>query len=86
MSIQQISPNSVATNPAYVNAQVKTDQTSATPQVNQNAQKAVQAIKTDTVTISQQALQKLANDGDIQAQEAKESNSEAASEKLKGKA
>ena len=86
MSLQQISPNSVAANPAYVNSQVKIDKSTATPQVNQNAQQAVQSIKTDTVTISKQALQKLANDGDTQAQETKERYSESSSEKLKGKA
>ncbi|MDA8416710.1 MAG: hypothetical protein M0Z78_06545 [Betaproteobacteria bacterium] len=86
MSIQQISPNSVAANPAYMNSQVKSDQSKAIPQVNQTAQHSVQAFKTDTVTISQQALQKLANDGDTQVKESKESYSEAAREKLKGKA
>jgi hydrogenase maturation factor HypE len=84
MSIQQISPNSVAANPANVNPLVKTDQATATPQVNQNVQKTVQAIKTDTVTISKQALQ-LVSDGDSVAQEVKESASEYASEKLRGK-
>ena len=85
MSIQQISPNSVAVNPAFVNSQVKSDHPKAI-QVNQTAHQSVQAFKTDTVTISQHALQKLANDGDTQAKESKESYSEAASEKLKGKA
>jgi hypothetical protein len=86
MTLQQISPNSVAANPAYVNSQAKSDRSTAIPQVNQHAQQAIRAIKTDTVTISQQALQKLANDGDTQAQETKESYSAAAGEKLKGKA
>ena len=85
MSIQQISPNSVAANPAYVNPQVKTDQNTSAPQVSQNAQKAVQSIKTDTVTISQQALQKLASDVDSAAKEAKESAAEKARETQRGK-
>lgn len=85
MSVQQISPNSVVANPAYVNPKVKTDQTTEIPQVNQDAQKAVQTIKTDTVTISQQALQKLSNDQDSAAQETKESAAEKASEMLRGK-
>lgn len=71
MSIQQISPNSVAANPAYVNPKVKIDENASTPQVSQDAQKSVQTVKTDTVTISQQALQKLAGDGDSGTSEAK---------------
>ncbi|MSN25886.1 MAG: hypothetical protein GJV46_08465 [Geobacter sp.] len=81
----QISPNSVAANPASINPQVKTDQSSAAPQVNLDAQKTVQAAKTDTVTISPQALQMLANDGDTLAVEAKETAAQKTSEKLRGK-
>jgi len=84
MSIEAISPNSVAS-PVNVNPQVKTDQQSAPPQVDQDVQKAAKALKTDTVTISPQAVQKLASDGDTAVQEAKESTAEKASEKLKGK-
>lgn len=85
MSISQISPASIQANPANVNPQVKTDQATAAPQVNQDVQKAVQAIKTDTVTISKQAVQMLASDGDTPAVEAKETAAEKASEKLRGK-
>ena len=85
MSIQQISPNSVIANPANVNLQVKAEQTTALPQVSLDAQNTVKAIKTDTVTISQQALQKLASDSDTAAQEAKESAAEKAGEKLRNK-
>ena len=85
MSMAQISPNSVAANPASINPQVKTYQSSATPQVNLDAQKTVQAAKTDTVTISPQALQMLANDGDTLAVEAKETAAQKTSEKLRGK-
>ena len=59
MAISQISLNSVATNPAYTNPYAKTEQQTSVPQVNQDAQKAPQVAKTDTVTISQQALQKV---------------------------
>jgi hypothetical protein len=86
MQIAQLSPKSVTANPAYVNPQVKTDQSSSTPLVNQDAQKTVQATKTDTVTISQQALKMLASDGDAQAQELKESTAEKATETFRGKA
>ena len=86
MQIQQLSPNSVTANPAHVNPQVKAEQTASAPQINQDAQRSVQATRTDTVTISPQALQKLANDGDSQAQEAKENGAEKASEYARGKA
>ncbi|MEI6206692.1 MAG: hypothetical protein WCP20_07915 [Desulfuromonadales bacterium] len=85
MSIAQLSPNSVAANPADVNPQIKTDKAATVPQVNQDAQKSVQAIKTDTITISPQAVQKLANDGDSAAQEAKESAAEKDSELRRGR-
>ena len=85
MAIQQLSPNSVAANPAYVNPQAKADRASAAAQANQAAQKAIQVIKTDTVTISEQALQKLADERDIAAQEMKESSAERAREALKDK-
>lgn len=57
MTTNQVSLNSVASNPAYTNPYAKTDQPAATSQVRQDAQKSVQSSKTDTVTISQQALQ-----------------------------
>ena len=85
MPIAEISPNSVAANPAYVNPQVKAEQATAAAQVNQDAQKAVQTAKTDTVTISQQAVQKLASDGDNAAKEVKENAAEKATEQLRGK-
>ncbi len=86
MSITQVSPNSVTINPVHVNPQVKIDQSATVPQVSQDAQKTVQATKTDTVTISPQALQKLANDGDTRAQEVKENGAEKATEAFQGKA
>jgi hypothetical protein len=59
MSISQISPNSLATNSPYVNPSAKTTETQAgaIQQGNQDAQKPVKTAQTDTVTISQQALQ-----------------------------
>ena len=85
MSIAQISPNSVAVSPADVNPQAKTDQNASAAQAAQDAQKAAQAHKTDTVTISQQAVQKLASDGDAAAKEVKESAAEKASEARRNK-
>lgn len=78
MSIQQLSPNSIVANPAHVNPQVRTDQAAASPQVNQETQKSVQALKTDTVTISRQALQMLENDGDSAAKKTGENGAEKA--------
>ena len=86
MSVAQVSPNSVNANPAYVNPQVKTEQASSVPQVNQEALRSVQATKTDTVTISKEALQKLASDGDTQAKEITESGAEKATETFRRKA
>jgi hypothetical protein len=82
----ELSINSVTANPADVNPQVKADQAAAAPQAGKDAQKTVQAAKTDTVIISQQAVQKLASDGDTAAQEAHEKASEKASETVRGKA
>jgi hypothetical protein len=59
MSISQVSPNSLATNSPYVNPSAKTTETQsgAIQQGNQDALKPSKAAQTDTVTISQQALQ-----------------------------
>lgn len=59
MAISQVSLNSVAANPAYTNPYAKTEQQTAVPQVNQDALKSPQTAKTDTVTLSRQALQKV---------------------------
>lgn len=62
MSMAQLSPNYVTANPAHINPQVRAEQASSTPQIHQDAQQSVQAARSDTVTISPQALQKLARD------------------------
>lgn len=80
MSIAQLSPNSVNANPAHINPQVRTEQAAAVPQVNQESRKSVQETKTDTVTISAQALKKLSDDGDSKALEVKEAAAEKTSE------
>lgn len=63
MSISQVSPNSLATTSPFVNPSAKTTapQSGATLQTNMDAQKPVKSAKTDTVTISQQALQMTSN-------------------------
>jgi len=85
MSIAQISPNSVMANPADVNPQVKAEQATAVSQVSQDTQKTANTAKTDSVTISMQAVQMLASDGDSAAKEMKESAAEKASETLQNK-
>ena len=81
MSLAQLSPISVQANPADVNPQVKAEQFTSTPQAAQAALKTAQVAKTDTVTISAQALKRLANDDDT----VNENVSEKASEALRGK-
>lgn len=85
MAITQLSPVSVQASPVDVNPQVKADQATSPYQVNQGSNKAILAIKSDTVTISPQAIQKLANDGDAATKEVKESGVEKAAEKVRGK-
>lgn len=63
MSVSQISPTSLTTTNPYVNPTAKTTETQsgAIQEGNRDAQKPVKAAQTDTVTISQQALQKVAD-------------------------
>ena len=56
MAISPISSNSLA-QAAYVNPYAKAEQTTSVPQANQDAQRAPQTAKSDTVTISPEALQ-----------------------------
>ncbi|RII27448.1 MAG: hypothetical protein CXR30_15145 [Geobacter sp.] len=57
MALAQLSPSSVLANPAYINPHAQTEQKAAPVQANQTADIGVTKAKTDTVTISQQALQ-----------------------------
>lgn len=57
MQVNQLSTNSLATSSPYMNPKATETQPAASLQSNQDAQKPVKAAKTDTVTISQQALQ-----------------------------
>jgi len=58
MSIPQISPNSVLANPADLNPQVQATQNSSIAKAGEAAQKASVENKSDSVTISRQALSK----------------------------
>lgn len=63
MPVSQISPSSLSTSNPYVNPSAKTaePQSGAIQQGVQDAQKPLKAAQTDTVTISQQALQMTSN-------------------------
>lgn len=75
MSIPQISPNSVLANPADLNPQVQATQNSSIAKAGEAAQKASVENKSDSVTISRQALSKsLEISG--HSEEAKERHSE----------
>lgn len=72
MSIEQISPNSTVADPAHLNPQVRADHAAALPKADQDAENTIKAIKTDTVTISPQAVQKLADERDSETESVKE--------------
>jgi len=75
MPVSQISPSSLTTSSPYVNPAAKTTETQsgAIQQGNQDAQKPVKAAQTDTVTISQQALQKVPDSSNSKPEETKNS-------------
>jgi hypothetical protein len=69
MAMAALSPNSVLASPIQVNPQVTSDLQTSVPQVAQDAQKAAKAAKTDTITISAQAL-KMADNKNVAAERA----------------
>lgn len=69
MTIAALSPNSVLATPIQVNPQVKSDLQTSVPQVAEDAQRAAKTAKTDTITISAQAL-KMADDKNVAAERA----------------
>lgn len=84
MSIAQLSPTSVAANPAYVNPQVKTENNTTPNQSSQTAQVSVQTLKTDTVTLSPQALQMSSKSEGAQGRP-KETGAEKTYENIRGR-
>jgi hypothetical protein len=68
MAIAALSPNSLMASPVQVNPKVSNDLQNNVPQTSQDAQKVAKSAKTDTVTISPQAL-KLADDKNAAARE-----------------
>lgn len=69
MAMAALSPNSVLATPIQVNPQVRSDLQTSVHQVAEDAQKAAKATKTDTITISAQAL-KMADDKNVAAERA----------------
>lgn len=74
MSISQLSPASLAANNPYVNPSERTSENlvAGLPQDDQDARKTAKALKSDTVTISPQALQMIAAGNDKKPEEVKE--------------
>lgn len=69
MNMAALSPNSILASPIEVNPQVKSDLQTSDPQVAQDAQKVAKEARTDTITISAQAL-KMADDKNASAKKA----------------
>lgn len=92
MSIPQISPNSVLANPADLNPQLQAAQNSSVTKAGEEAQKAAVESKSDSVTISRQALSKASQiqgppeeTKESRTGKAKEKHAEKAKEKHHGK-
>jgi hypothetical protein len=83
MSIPQISPTSVLASPAELNPQVQASQLSTIAKAGEAAQKASEEKKSDSVTISRQALSK-SSEVLSHSAEAKERHSEKVKEKQRG--
>jgi len=84
MAIAQLSPNSVAANPSYLNPLAQTDRQVSTAKVSENVQHSIKQAQTDTVTLSSQAL-KMASQSYSPAEETKKSAPEKSYEKVQGK-
>jgi len=84
MVIAQLSPNSVAANPSYLNPLAQSDRQASTAKASESVQTSIKQIQTDTVTLSSQAL-KMASQSYSPSEEAKESTTEKSYEKVQGK-
>jgi hypothetical protein len=85
MAIAQLSPNSVAANPAYINPLAQADRQVSVAKASESVQASIKQTQTDTVTLSSQAL-KMASQSYSPAEESKESTPQKASERFQGKA
>lgn len=84
MSMIQLSPNSVTANPSHINPLAQTDQHAPIARASEAAQQTIQKTKTDSVTISKQALM-MSSQTNRPAEEAQENAVQNAYEKAKGK-
>jgi len=84
MSIAQLSPNSVLTNPVHISPLSQSVQHAATAQATQSAQAAIAKSRTDTVTLSSQALKMNARANGL-SDEAREKTSGKSPVKTNGK-
>jgi len=84
MSMAQLSPNSVVANPAHINPLAQTDQHAQLAKANEAAQQTIQKTKTDSVTISKQALM-MSEQANRAAEEKKEDAAQKSYEMIQGK-
>ena len=84
MSTIQLSPNSVMANPSHINPLAQTDRNATIAKATQAAQQTIQKTKTDSVTISKQALM-MSTQTNPTAEEPKKNMVQNAYEKIQGK-
>ncbi len=84
MSMAQLSPNSVVANPSYINPLAQSDQHAPIVKASETAQQTIQKTKTDSVTISKQALMMSAQTN-RPAEETRENEVQNPYEKIQGR-
>ena len=84
MSMAQLSPNSVVANPSYINPLAQGDQHAPIVKASEAAQQTIQKTKTDSVTISKQALMMSAQ-ANRAAEETRENEVQNPYEKIQGR-
>ena len=84
MSMAQLSPNSVVANPSYINPLAQSDQHAPIAKASEAVQQTIQKTKTDSVTISKQALMMSAQTN-RPAEETRENEVQNPYEKIQGR-
>lgn len=84
MSMAQLSPNSVVANPSYVNPLAQSDQHAPIAKATETAQQTIQKTKTDSVTISKQALV-MSSQANRTAEDNKDTSVQNGYEKIQGR-
>jgi hypothetical protein len=84
MAIAQLSPNSVAANPSYLNPLAQSDKQVSVAKASESVENSLKQIQTDTVTLSSQAL-KMASQSYSPSDETKESPSQKSNERFQAK-